>query len=339
MNFTADKILWAMKALCVIGIALNIIMMFIKGKELAKKDGFAEQIKAGRKPKNFIATSIVGFVANFFDTLGIGSFAPSSSAFKLTQSVDDLYIPGTLNVGDTIPVCLEAFLFFDAFNVDPLTCFLMCLVATVGAFIGAGIVSSWDRQGVRLGFGIGLFVLAVIMLCKQAKIGPFGAANIEYGPEMIGQLKDGLMFADVNGVVAAVGLRGMRLVIALVVNFFLGALMCIGVGLYAPCMALCVLIGLHTGMAFPLMMGSCAYLMAFGNGPKFIMEGRYDIVACWTQAIFGGIGVFVAYYIVKSLPLTVLTWLVIIVCFITSVLYFNDYYKEARKAQYAKRGK
>ena len=112
-----------------------------------------------------------------------------------------------------------------------------------------------------------------------------------------------------------------------VTNFglgILGAAMCLGVGLYAPCMALCVLIGLHTGMAFPIMMGSCAFLMAFGNGPKFIMEGRYDVIACWTQAIGGAIGVYLAYYVVKSMNLKTLTLLVVIVCFITGILYMKD---------------
>lgn len=313
-----------MKVLTIIGIVLNVIMMAWKGAQLAKTPEGKKNIEEGKKTKNIVATSIIGFVANFFDTLGIGSFAPSSSAFKLTKSVDDLLVPGTLNVGDTVPVCLEAFLFFTAFNIDPMTCVILCAAATVGAFLGASIVSKWDRQMVRWGMGVGLFILAVIMLLKQIKFGPFGAGNIQYTADQVGTIVNGLKIAQVGEDIAANGLVGGKLIFATIVNFFLGALMCLGVGLYAPCMALCVVIGLHTGMAFPIMMGSCAYLMAFGNGPKFIMEGRYDIVACWTQAIAGGIGVFVAYYIVKSLPLTTLTWIVIIVCFLTSVLYFKD---------------
>ena len=313
-----------MKVLTIVGIVLNLIMMAWKGAQLAKTPEGKKNIEEGKKTKNIVATSIIGFVANFFDTLGIGSFAPSSSAFKFTKSVDDLLVPGTLNVGDTVPVCLEAFLFFTAFNIDPMTCVILCAAATVGAFLGASIVSKWDRQMVRWGMGVGLFILALIMLLRQAKIGPFGQANIQYTADQVGTIVNGLKIAQVGEDIAANGLVGGKLIFATIVNFFLGALMCLGVGLYAPCMALCVVIGLHTGMAFPIMMGSCAYLMAFGNGPKFILEGRYDIVACWTQAIAGGIGVFVAYYIVKSLPLTTLTWIVIAVCFLTSILYFKD---------------
>ena len=289
-----------MKGLSVIGIILCVVLMIWKQGQLAKTPEGKANIEWGKQPKNLIATAIVGVVANFFDTLGIGSFAPSSSAFKLTKSVDDLLVPGTLNVGDTVPVCIEAFLFFDAFNIDPMTCVLMCVAATVGAFLGASIVSKWDRTKVRWGFGIGLVVLAIIMLCRWGGWGPFALSNVEYTEAQIGTVVDGRIIADVNGDIAAVGLVGGKLIIACVINFLLGAAMCLGVGLYAPCMALCVLIGLHTGMAFPIMMGSCAYLMAFGNGPKFIMEGRYDVIACWTQAIGGAIGVFLAYYVVKS---------------------------------------
>ncbi|MBR1844780.1 MAG: permease [Lachnospiraceae bacterium] len=313
-----------MKGLSVIGIILCVVLMIWKQGQLAKTPEGQANIKWGLQPKNLIATAIVGVVANFFDTLGIGSFAPSSSAFKLTKSVDDLLVPGTLNVGDTVPVCIEAFLFFDAFNIDPMTCVLMCVAATVGAFLGASIVSKWDRTKVRWGFGIGLIVLAIIMLCKWGGWGPFGIANVEYTADHIGQVVDGRIIADVNGDIAAVGLVGGKLILACVINFLLGAAMCLGVGLYAPCMALCVLIGLHTGMAFPIMMGSCAYLMAFGNGPKFIMEGRYDVIACWTQAIGGAIGVFLAYYVVKSMDLKTLTILVVVVCFITGLLYLKD---------------
>ena len=321
-----------LKALTVIGIVLCVVMMIWKQMQLSKTEEGKANIAWGLKPKNFIATAIVGFVANFFDTLGIGSFAPSSSAFKFTKSVDDLLVPGTLNVGDTVPVCVEAFIFFDAFNVDPMTCLLMCITATVGAFLGASVVSKWDRTKVRWGFGIGLIVLSLIMFSKWAGIGPFALSNVEYAESQIGTVVNGLKIERVGDDIAAVGLTGGKLIVACIINFLLGAAMCLGVGLYAPCMALCFLIGLHTGMAFPIMMGSCAYLMAFGNGPKFIMEGRYDVVACWNQAIFGAIGVYVAATVVKSMDLKTLTIVVVIVCFITGLLYLRDAMKGSKAA-------
>lgn len=146
--------MYIMKGLCVIGILLNVILMIRKNKELRanpEKDpgtGMTgeELWQKGKQPKNLVATSITGFVANFLDTLGIGSFAPSSASFKLTKSVDDILVPGTLNVGDTVPVCVEAFLFFGFVDMDILTLVLMIAASVIGSFVMADIVTKFDRK-------------------------------------------------------------------------------------------------------------------------------------------------------------------------------------------------
>lgn len=306
--------MYIMKGLCIIGIILNVVLMAKKNKEMRanpEKDpvlGMTGEEMWEEQKKHRVATAIVGFFANFFDTLGIGSFAPSSAAFKMTKSVDDALVPGTLNVGDTVPVCVEAFLFFGLVEMDVLTLVLMIAASVVGSILMADVVSKFDRKKVRFAMFIGLFLLASIMLCKVLGVGPFGIVGEE------------------------LGLRGAKLVIAVVVNFILGALMSIGVGLYAPCMALCALLGLNVGCAFPAMMGSCAYLMAFGNGPQFIQKGRYDMYASWMQAIFGAAGVVVAYVFVKSLPIATLTKLVVVVVYITSFLFLRDGIKKGSAA-------
>ena len=108
--------------------------------------------------------------------------------------------------------------------------------------------------------------------------------------------------------------------------------MSIGVGLYAPCMAMVLALGMDAGCAFPAMMGSCAYLMAFGNGPKFIAEGRYDMFASWMQAIFGACGVFVAYLFVESLSLNTLTKVIVVIVYFTAFLYLHNAIKKGSKA-------
>ncbi len=306
----------ALKAISLAGLVLCVILMIRKQKQMASSTEpdavtgltFNETWARGMEKKNLISTIIIGVVANFFDTLGIGPLAPSTTAFKLTKSVDDALIPGTLNVGDTVPVCIEAFLFFGFIEMDILTLVTMIVSSIVGSYTMAGVVSKFNRKRVRYAMFVGMFILASVMLMRWAGVGPFG----ELG--------------------TAVSLRGAKLIIAIVANFILGALMSIGVGLYAPCMALCVILGLDTGCAFPVMMGSCAFLMAFGNGPKFIQEGKYDPVACWTQAIGGAIGVFAAYYVVKSLPLRTLTLVVVIVCYITAFLFLHDAIKKGEAA-------
>ncbi len=306
--------MYIMKGLCVIGIVLNVVLMYRKNKQLranTEKDPVIgltgeEQWEFGKK--HAIITAIIGFVANFLDTLGIGSFAPSSAAFKMTKSVDDVLVPGTLNVGDTVPVCVEAFLFFGFVEMDVLTLVLMLVASVLGSALMANVVSKFDRKKVRYALFVGLFLLATSVLMKVMNWGPFSTVG------------------------TAMSLRGIKLVIAVVGNFVFGALMSIGVGLYAPCMAMVLALGMDAGCAFPAMMGSCAYLMAFGNGPKFIAEGRYDMFASWMQAIFGACGVFVAYLFVESLSLNTLTKVIVVIVYFTAFLYLHNAIKKGSKA-------
>lgn len=234
----------------------------------------------------------VGFITNFFDTLGIGSFAPTTALFKLGNLVEDKMIPGTLNVGDTIPVVLEAFIFMTVIEVEPVTLVAMLFAATVGAVIGAGIVAKLPAKVIRLSMGVALLIVAFVMFAGLMNWFPSGGE--------------------------AIGLTGGTLIIAVVANFILGALMTIGIGLYAPCMALVYALGMSPRVAFPIMMGSCAFLMP-AAGMKFVKEEAQDRKASMALTVGGVVGVIIAAYIVKSLPLTVLKWLVVAVILYTSV--------------------
>ncbi|GMG98018.1 sulfite exporter TauE/SafE family protein [Tepidimicrobium xylanilyticum] len=225
----------------------------------------------------------VGFITDFFDTLGIGSFAPTVSLFKIGKMTDDKTMPGTLNVGHTIPVVLEAFLFIRAIEVEPLTLTLLLGSATLGAIVAAGIVSKLPVNRIRLVMGIALLAVAGLMVSGQLGWMPSGGE--------------------------AVGLTGIKLVIGVVVNFMLGAFMTVGIGLYAPCMALIYALGMSPRVAFPIMMGSCAFLMP-AAGMRFVKEGAYDRKASMGLTAGGVVGVLIAYFIVKSLPINLLTWLV-----------------------------
>jgi uncharacterized membrane protein YfcA len=259
---------------------------------------YAEATKEGKlEESNFLALGVVGFITNFFDTLGIGSFAPLTALLKFFKLTHDRTIPGTLNVSCTIPVVVEALIFITVIKVEPVTLFAMLVSATVGAFIGAGIVSKLDEKKVQLGMGIALLVVALVMLASQLKLMPIGGE--------------------------AIGLTGGKLVIAVIANFILGALMTLGIGLYAPCMALVFALGMSPKVAFPIMMGSCAFLMPVAAA-KFVQEGAYDRKASMAITIFGIVGVLIAAYIVKTLPLKVLTWLVIFVIIYTSIAMFRS---------------
>jgi uncharacterized membrane protein YfcA len=133
----------------------------------------------------------------------------------------------------------------------------------------------------------------------------------------------------IQGEGVAIGIHGWKLVIAGVVNFILGAMMTAGVGLYAPCMALVYLLGLSPQVAFPIMMGSCAFLMPPAS-IRFIREGAYNRKAAVAMAIPGVVAVLIAALIVKSLPLDILRWVVIVVILYTSTVMLRAAYSVSK---------
>lgn len=288
-----------LKVLAVLGLLLNLFLVIRKSKSiLASEDG---KEKWDESKKYIPYNTIVGVVANFLDVFGIGSYATTSAGFKLGKSVRDGDIPGTLNVGDTLPICLEAFLFAALAGVDGLTLGVLIVAAVIGALCGAKLVTKLNIQGVRLMMGVGMIILGIIMALRVFAVGPFGLVG------------DGLK------------LSAGRLVIAAIVQFILGVLMNIGVGLYAPCMALCCGLGLSVAATLPIVMGSSAMLMAFGSGPQYIKAGRFDLMAVITQMAGGAIGVLIAYFFVKTLDVKILTIIIAVVVLLTGVMFFRDY--------------
>lgn len=235
---------------------------------------------------------IIGFITNFFDALGIGSFATITAMVKGFKQVEDRVIPGTLNVSCTIPVVLEAFIFITVIKVEAVTLISMLVAATVGAYLGAGVVSKLPEKKVQITMGIALLITGALMFATQMGWMPGGGE--------------------------AIGLAGSKLIFAVIANFILGALMTAGIGLYAPCMALVFFLGMSPKIAFPIMMGSCAFLMPVAS-IKFVKEGAYDRKASMGIILGGIAGILIATYIVKELPIKTLTWIVIGVILYTSV--------------------
>lgn len=236
---------------------------------------------------------VIGFFTNLLDTLGIGSFALTSSVYKLLRAIPDDLIPGTMNVGHALPTVAEAFIFVAVVAVDMRTLLLMIAAAILGAWIGAGIVSAWPKRRIQIGLALALLAAAMLMVGSQLGWFPVGGD--------------------------ALGLTGTKLWIAVGCNFMFGAFMQLGVGLYAPCMILIYLLGMNPRSAFPIMMGSCAFLMPVG-GYRFIRTGRYSSKAAVGLALGGIPGVLLAAYVIKELPLTYIRWIVFFAVLYTAIM-------------------
>lgn len=277
---------------------LTVIYLIVFVRDLIKHKNDSE------KGTNFIVMSVIGFVINFFDVFGIGSFATGTALMKAFKQTDDRLIPGTLNVCFCIPVAIESFLFINGVEVEPVTLASMIIAAVVGAYLGAGVVAKLPTKVIRLLMGTALIVIGIVIVIQMMGLIPS------------------------SGV--ATGLSGIKLVIGIAANFILGALMTAGVGMYAPCLALVCLLGINPMIAFPIMMGSSAYLMPVAS-LKFIKEGAYNRKASLAIAIFGIFGVFIGYRFIKMLNLNALKFIIIIVMAYSAVSLFYSAYKDSKK--------
>lgn len=233
----------------------------------------------------------LGAATNFFDTLGIGSFAPTTAAIKAWSLTSDDQIPGTLNVGHALPSVAQALIFITLVEVD-VTLLISCiLAAVVGAWIGARIVSRLNVRVIRLVIGVALLIAACL----------FAATNLQVMP----------------GGGTALALHGPAFGFAVLAHLVLGGLMAAGVGLYAPSLILLSLLGLNPKAAFPIMMGACAFLMPVA-GVTYLKSGKLSLPVAIGLAIGGIPAVLLAAFVVKELPLEILRWLVVAVVLIAA---------------------
>lgn len=249
-----------------------------------------EWIRAGRRMRDKPAPTpgdlLIGFITDFGDTLGIGSFAPTTAIFKFRRRPPDELIPGTLNVGHNSSAITETVIFVTSVAVDPVLLASMVASAALGAWLGAGVVTRMPRRAIQVCMGAALSIAAIVFCLSNLDLLPAGGT--------------------------AIALSGWRFGLAVVLNFIYGALMSAGIGLYAPCLITLALLGLNPLAAFPIFMGSCGLVQPVA-GLRFLRTGRFAWGPSLGLAVGGVFGVLVAAFIVKSLPLTWLRWLVIVV--------------------------
>ena len=225
----------------------------------------------------------IGLLCNFLDGLGIGSYAPTTALYKFRGRPADELIPGTLNVGSVAVGLVETIVFVTVIAVDPKLLVAMVASATAGAWLGAGVVSRMRRRPIQLFMGAALLIAAVTFVMGNLGAFPLGGT--------------------------ARGLAGWAFAAAVAANFIFGALNTIGIGWYAPSMVVLALLGLTPVAAFPIMMASGGIMLPVA-GLRFLRTGRFAWGAALGMTVGGTIGVLIAVFIVKSLPLYALRWFV-----------------------------
>jgi uncharacterized membrane protein YfcA len=244
---------------------------------------YARRRKAYGRPR--VADVLIGVGTNFLDTLGIGNYAQMTALFKLRGHPADELIPGTMNVGNAIPAFFGTLIFAAAIRVEPLLLTCMVISAGCGAWIGAGLVSRMERRSIQILMGTALVVAAFFFTMTNIGVLPPGGT--------------------------AMGLDGWRFAVAVTANFVLGALMCAGIGNYAPSMALLALLGMHPVAAYPIMIGSDGVLIPVAS-LGFLKSGRFDPSVALGLTIGGLVGTALAFPLVEALAshLPLMRWLV-----------------------------
>lgn len=277
--------------------AIVFFMDVVKHKDEKVLGEEGQEIKG-----NFAISGVIGAVTAFFDTLGIGAFAPTTALFKATKVVDSGIFPGTLNVAHTLPAVLVSFLYINYVEVEVVTLFSLIGASIIGAWLGSGIVAKMNKRAIQGVMGLALIIVATMMLGRRIGVIRF--------------LSEGTL-----------GLSGANLIIGIVGFFILGALMTAGVGLYSPAMALVFLLGLEEPAAFPIMMGSCAFLMSVA-GVRFVKEGKYARKQSLAITLLGLPGAWLAFTFFRGVfDLGLLIWLVMIVVALTGMMMLMNYFK------------
>lgn len=237
----------------------------------------------------------LGAVTDFFDTLGIGSFAPTTAWLKFRKLVPDGFIPATLNVGHALPTIAQSaiYLVILGVHVSPVLLVACIVAAVLGGLIGAPIVVRAPVRMVQGVVGVALVIAAALYAMSNLNLMPIGGV--------------------------ATSLEGPSLYIAVAAHFLMGILMSFGIGLYAPSLILLSLLGLDPRLAFPIMASACAFLMP-STGFRFMASERIDLRVVLGLALGGVPAVLVAAYIVKQLDVVVLRWGVVVVVLYAALL-------------------
>lgn len=241
---------------------------------------------------------LLGAVTNFFDTLGIGSFAPTMAWFKFRRLVPDRLIPQTMLVGHSLPTFVQAIVFLVLLGVlvDPILIVGCSLALLLGGLVGAPLVARTKVWMIQLAVAVALLVAAILYVMTNLDQLPVGG----------------------TARVLPVDLT----IVAIAANFIFGVLLNFGIGHYAPSLVMLSLMGLDPRLAFPIMATGGAVTIA-GAGTRHVMIGHIDFPIALAIAIGGIPAVLLAAFVVKDMPLEMLRWLVAVVVLYASAIMFH----------------
>jgi len=272
------------KILIAVIVGLNLYFAYYLFKDLK---GHMKETMA--EPGTPLFYMVLGFVSEFLSTMSISDYAINTVVYRTTKYVKDELIPPTLNTEATIPCMVMALAYITTVKCDFVTLVVLIIAQTLGAYFSPKFVSKLPADTIRWFMGAGLGVAAIMIIGNQLSI--FGGSG------------------------NAMGLSGVKLVIAAVAMFCLGACNNIGIGAFAPTTALIYALGVSPLVAFPIMMGACACSMAVGS-TEYVKLENYAKKPTLFFLIPATLGVLCAAFVVTNIDLYYLKWIVCgVVCY------------------------
>ncbi|HAV52849.1 MAG TPA: sodium:solute symporter [Leuconostoc mesenteroides] len=276
--FPENFILYSIQILLVV-VMIAMIIVVIRSYLLHRQPIF----------KRFSLGMLIGFITDFGDTLGIGSFATTTAAFRMTHYIDDdRKLPGTLNAVHAIPVMFQALFFITAVKVELTTLLPMTTAAVIGAYVGTHVTKKWHAPTVQRVMAVALLIAVIIMVVRM------------------------ITTPGSNNSMGVHGLHGWWLILGIVFNFGIGVLMTMGLGNYAPELIFFSLMGVNPAVAFPVMMLDAALIMPT-TALNVIKMNRVSWRGFAGVAIGGVLGVIVAAKFFTSMNVDLLNKLIVIV--------------------------
>ncbi|HBO55803.1 MAG TPA: sodium:solute symporter [Leuconostoc mesenteroides] len=276
--FPENFILYSIQILLVV-VMIAMIIVVIRSYLLHRQPIF----------KRFGLGMLIGFITDFGDTLGIGSFATTTAVFRMTHYIDDdRKLPGTLNAVHAIPVMFQALFFITAVKVELTTLLPMTTAAVIGAYVGTHVTKKWHAPTVQRVMAVALLIAVIIMVVRM------------------------ITTPGSNNSMGVHGLHGWWLILGIVFNFGIGVLMTMGLGNYAPELIFFSLMGVNPAVAFPVMMLDAALIMPT-TALNVIKMDRVSWRGFAGVAIGGVLGVIVAAKFFTSMNVDLLNKLIVIV--------------------------
>ncbi|MBI2602394.1 MAG: sulfite exporter TauE/SafE family protein [Deltaproteobacteria bacterium] len=224
---------------------------------------------------------ISGSIANVFDTLGVGSFAPLTAFDKYWSLIDDRKLPGTLNVQSILPSLIQSFLFMEFVKIDFKTLVFLVVGSSLGGFCGGLVVGKFNRRKVRVSMLVGYFIFMLIILFNQLGLSPLGGDLL--------------------------GLTGTRLMIGFFSMMIIGLFPAFGLGNYAPTQIALFALGMNPLAAFPIMT-TAGTIQSSVTSLAFVFRKAINVRVALFLTASGIVGVILAVPLVTHADPSLLRW-------------------------------